>query len=196
MTLAADARRLVVSFAPRSEHDEAAAADFAAYFPDDHGPVFRDDGPSHATASAFVFDATLTHTLLVFHGKGRFWVQPGGHLEDADASIADAALRELREETGITASVTEPLLFDLDHHSLSSAFGRCASHLDIGVAVVVPFSDALTVSEESEDVRWWPLDALPDDVPEQFDRRIRAVLERLGSRRATAPLSPESPELH
>jgi hypothetical protein len=62
--------------------------------------------------------------------------------------------------------------------------------------VVVPFSDALTVSEESEDVRWWPLDALPDDVPEQFDRRIRAVLERLGSRRATAPLSPESPELH
>lgn len=185
MTLAADVRRLVVSFPPRSEHDEAARADFAAHFPDDDGPVLRDDGPSHATASAFVFDATLTHTLLVFHGKGRFWVQPGGHLEDGDASIADAALRELREETGITASVTEPLLYDLDHHSLSSAFGRCTSHLDIGVAVIVPFSGALTVSDESEDVRWWPLDALPDDVPAQFDRRIHALLEPLGRRQAS-----------
>ena len=185
MTLAADVRRLVVSFPPRSEHDEAALADFAAHFPDDDGPVLRDDGPSHATASAFVFDATLTHTLLVFHGKGRFWVQPGGHLEDGDASIADAALRELREETGITASVTEPLLYDLDHHSLSSAYGRCSSHLDIGVAVIVPFSDALTVSDESEDVRWWPLDALPGDVPAQFDRRIHALLEPLGRRRAS-----------
>ena len=185
MTLAADVRRLVVSFPPRSEHDEAARVDFAAHFPDDDGPVRRDDGPSHATASAFVFDATLTHTLLVFHGKGRFWVQPGGHLEDGDASIADAALRELREETGITASVTEPLLYDLDHHSLSSAFGRCFSHLDIGVAVIVPFSDALTVSDESEDVRWWPLDALPGDVPAQFDRRIHALHEPLGRRRAS-----------
>lgn len=186
MTLPADVRRLVISFAPRSARDEDSQKDFAAHFPDDHGPVRRDDGPSHATASAFVFDPTFTRTLLVFHGKGRFWVQPGGHLEDGDASIADAALRELREETGVTASVSEPFVYDLDHHALSAAFGRCASHLDIGVAMVVPADDALTVSEESEDVRWWPVDALPADVPEGFERRVHGLLEPL----RTSPVSP------
>lgn len=183
MTLSADVRRLVVGFAPRSAHEAASKDDFLAHFPDDSGPVRRDDAPSHATASAFVFDPTLTRTLLVFHGKGRFWVQPGGHLESDDVSIADAALRELREETGVTASVTEPSVYDLDHHALSSAFGRCVSHLDIGVAIVVSDDAALTVSEESEDVRWWPLDALPADVPEGFERRLGALLEPLRSAR-------------
>lgn len=182
MTLAADVRRLVSAFAPRSPRDDAARADFATHFPDDFGPVRCDDGPSHATASAFVFDPTLARTLLVFHRKGRFWVQPGGHLEDDDASIADAALRELREETGVTASVSNPFLYDLDHHALSSAFGRCASHLDIGVAVIVPTAAALTVSEESEDVRWWPIDGLPADVPGGFERRVRALLDVLRAR--------------
>lgn len=37
---------------------------------------------------------------------------------------------------------------DLDHHGLSSRFGRCASHLDIGIAVIVDPDAALTVSDE------------------------------------------------
>ncbi|WP_162239138.1 MULTISPECIES: NUDIX hydrolase [Microbacterium] len=178
--LAADVRRLVLGAAATSDLERAAQADFATFFPDEHGPVSRDDGPDHATASALVFDPTLTRTLLVFHAKGQFWVQPGGHLESGDASIADAALRELREETGVVVSgLPESLVYDLDHHGLSSAFGRCSSHLDIGVAVVVPEGAALIVSDESEDVRWWPIDALPDQVPPGFDGRVRRLRDRL-----------------
>ena len=107
-------------------------------------------------------------------------MQPGGHLEAGDMSIADAALRELREETGVVVSgLAEPLVYDLDHHALSSAFGRCASHLDIGVAVVVSDDTSLIVSDESEDVRWWPIDALPVQVPDGFPRRVRRLRDRL-----------------
>ncbi|KJQ54597.1 NUDIX hydrolase [Microbacterium sp. SA39] len=181
-TLSADVHRLVADFAPQSERDRAAQVDFAAFFPDDAGPVSRDAGPDHATASCVVFDETLTQTLLVFHGKGRFWVQPGGHAEDGDESIVDAALRELREETGIDAAApTTPLAYDLDHHGLSSRFGRCASHLDIGIAVIVDRDAVLTVSDESEDVRWWPVDALPAEVPPQLEPRLRGLLQRLRS---------------
>lgn len=181
-TLSTDVQRLVAEFEPRSERDRAAKADFASFFADDAGPVGRESGPDHATASCVVFDETLTQTLLVFHGKGRFWVQPGGHAEDGDDSVVAAALRELREETGIEAAApTSPLAYDLDHHGLSSRFGRCSSHLDIGIAVIVDPEAALTVSDESEDVRWWPVDALPAEVPAQLEPRLAGLLERLRS---------------
>ncbi|WP_188042458.1 NUDIX hydrolase [Microbacterium sp. ANT_H45B] len=182
--LGADARRLVDGAAVSSERERAAREDFATFFADDDGPVSRDDGPRHATASAFAFDPTLARTLLVFHGKGRFWVQPGGHLERGDASITHAALRELREETGADPAPLgdrfgDRFVYDLDHHALSSAFGRCASHLDIGVAVVVPDGAPLRLSDESEDVRWWALDALPADVPHGFEQRVLRLRDRL-----------------
>ncbi|WEF22189.1 NUDIX hydrolase [Microbacterium maritypicum] len=178
--LEADAHRLVSTFVPRSERDRAAQADFASFFAAEGGPVHREAGPDHLTASCVVFDASLQHTLLVFHRKGQFWVQPGGHVEHGDDSVVAGALRELREETGIVVEPTPaPLAYDLDHHGLSSRFGACASHLDIGIAVVVDRESALTVSEESEDVRWWPVDALPAEVPPQFVPRLDGLLTQL-----------------
>ncbi|MBE7956034.1 NUDIX domain-containing protein [Microbacterium oxydans] len=182
--LEADAHRLVSTFVPRSARDRAAQADFASFFDADGGPVHREAGPDHLTASCVVFDATFQHTLLVFHRKGQFWVQPGGHVEDGDASVMAGALRELREETGIVVDpVNPPLAYDLDHHGLSSRFGACASHLDIGIAVVVDRESALTVSEESEDLRWWPVDALPAEVPPQLVPRLTGLLTQLQSPR-------------
>lgn len=178
--LGADVRRLVVAAAASTDHEREAAADFAMFFVDDHGPVLRDDGPRHATASALVFDRSLTRTLLVFHAKGQFWVQPGGHLEPGDTSVVGAALREMREETGVDVSaLTVPLVYDLDHHALSSAFGRCASHLDIGVGLIVGDHSDPIVSDESEDVRWWAIDALPAQTPHGFAERVSRMRDRL-----------------
>ncbi|MFI6453994.1 NUDIX domain-containing protein [Streptosporangium amethystogenes] len=36
------------------------------------------------------------------------WLLPGGHLEVSDATLLDAALRELAEETGIPATAVTP----------------------------------------------------------------------------------------
>jgi hypothetical protein len=54
----------------------------------------RDGGPTHITASCFVFNNDRTEVLLCFHRKGQFWVQLGGHIEPGDASVAEAGLRE------------------------------------------------------------------------------------------------------
>ncbi len=123
--LEADAHRLVSTFVPRSERDRAAQADFASFFAAEGGPVHREAGPDHLTASCVVFDASLQHTLLVFHRKGQFWVQREATSSTAMIRVVAGALRELREETGIVVEATPaPLAYDLDHHGLSLALRR------------------------------------------------------------------------
>jgi 8-oxo-dGTP diphosphatase len=57
----------------------------------------------HFTASAVVLD-DAGQVLLVHHNKIGQWLYPGGHV-DPDEDPAEAALREVREETGIEATV-------------------------------------------------------------------------------------------
>ena len=57
----------------------------------------------HFTASAVVLD-DADRVLLVHHNKLNLWLYPGGHV-DPNEDPAQAALREVAEETGITATV-------------------------------------------------------------------------------------------
>jgi 8-oxo-dGTP diphosphatase len=57
----------------------------------------------HFTASAVVFDDT-DRVLLVHHNKIGLWLYPGGHV-DPNEDPAQAAVREVREETGIDAQI-------------------------------------------------------------------------------------------
>ncbi len=114
--------------------------------------------PAHLTASAVVLDPTGSHVLLVLHRKVGLWLQPGGHVDPIDASLAAAALREATEETGVAGLVVDRVAVQLDRHP-----APCGAqwHLDVQFRVTAPALSEPTVSEESLDVRWWPADALP-----------------------------------
>lgn len=160
--------------------EAAGKQDFLAALAHGTDVLSRHPLPTHLTASAFVFDAARENILLVFHGKARFWVQPGGHLEDGDTAVTEAALRETVEETGLPRELlADARVVDLNHHALPGAFGHCRSHLDIGVAVFTEGTPDPTVSEESEAVRWFPLAALPDGLAPEFRERLDGVLARL-----------------
>ncbi|WP_206957583.1 NUDIX hydrolase [Trinickia acidisoli] len=57
----------------------------------------------HFTASAFVLNPHR-EVLLVHHRKLGVWLYPGGHIDHGETPD-DAALREVREETGIRAAL-------------------------------------------------------------------------------------------
>jgi 8-oxo-dGTP diphosphatase len=63
----------------------------------------------HFTASAIVFD-DHQRVLLVHHNKLGQWLYPGGHI-DSNEDPAQAALREVLEETGVQAEVVSDPLF-------------------------------------------------------------------------------------
>ena len=79
-------------------------------------PFSREQPEAHFTASAIVVDDAGERTLLVHHRKSGNWFQPGGHFEPGDASAAEAALREAREETGLAVRLGRPGLLDVDMH--------------------------------------------------------------------------------
>ncbi|WP_239073306.1 NUDIX hydrolase [Sediminihabitans luteus] len=142
----------------------------------------RDAGPEHLTGSCFVLTPDLTRVLLCFHRKGLFWVQLGGHVEPSDASVAAGAFREAREEGGVVVDPWSWTPADLDRHALASAFGRCRVHWDVGFVAFAAADAVPVVSDESEDVAWWPVDDLPESVPPGFRERLAGVLREVRSR--------------
>lgn len=121
--------------------------------------------PGHITASALVLDATGTQALLTLHPRIGRWLQLGGHCEDGDADIAAAALREAEEESGIAGLRVDPELARVHVHPLTCSLGLPTRHLDLQFIARAPAGASIVRSDESLDLRWWPLDALPEGDP-------------------------------
>ena len=121
--------------------------------------------PGHITASALVLDHTGTQALLTLHPRVGRWLQLGGHCEESDADIAAAALREATEESGITGLRLDAELAALHVHPLTCSLGLPTRHLDLQFVAHAPAGAEILCSDESLDLRWWPLDALPEGDP-------------------------------
>lgn len=118
--------------------------------------------PGHITASALVIDHTGTQTLLTLHPRFGRWLQLGGHCEETDSDIRAAALREATEESGITGLAIDPQLAALHVHPVTCSLGVPTRHLDMQFVVRASAGAEIACSDESLDLRWWPLDALPE----------------------------------
>lgn len=168
--------------------DRDLAAEYEGLLRENPEALYREGGPVHVTSSCFITDATGEHIVLVWHAKGQFWVQPGGHLERSDAGCEAAARREAAEETGL---VDLQLVGDgpalLHQHELPEAFGACRAHWDVQYLFRTAKPAHLTplrTSEESPKVIWVRPGELPegvvDDIPDTL-RRLTPVLSPAGS---------------
>lgn len=137
--------------------------------------VWKSCAAGHTTAGALVVDADGERVLLTLHRKLRRWLQTGGHCEPGDASLADAALREATEESGIEGLTLLPGgPVRLDRHPTP-----CAWHLDVQYAVRAPRGAVAAMSDESLDLRWFGFGELADVTDVSVQRlaaRTRALL--------------------
>lgn len=123
----------------------------------------------HLTGSVIVFDASLSYVLLTLHPRVGSWLQLGGHCEESDETIHDAAAREAWEESGIPDLRVTEMPVRLDTHPITCSLGVPTRHLDVQFAALTrPTSDGLPPavrrSEESTDLAWWPVHDLPDNA--------------------------------
>jgi 8-oxo-dGTP pyrophosphatase MutT (NUDIX family) len=134
--------------------------------------------PGHVTCTALVLHPTESSVLFMHHHRLHRWLLPGGHLEDEDFSLAEAAAREAWEETlvridgghtarlagvdvhGIPPKGDEP--FHL-HHDLIWCFRAASAEID--------------VTEEAPSVRWageaeWDSLEIADSIRNAIRRAI------------------------
>lgn len=172
MSLAASARDELSRWQPPTPSQALLRDDFVAHLRTHDDGCERGCRPDHLTASALVFDTDASQVLLCLHRKVGLWLQFGGHIEDDDTSVASAALREAREESGIDALTligSGPVR--LDRHG-APCDANARHHLDVQYLAVAPAGAEPTVSSESLDVRWFALDALP----KQTDDAVRQLV--------------------
>ncbi|WP_245736576.1 NUDIX hydrolase [Micromonospora pattaloongensis] len=152
----------------------------------DAGPVAltRDHQPGHVTASTLVVDADGARVLLCLHGKFHRWVQLGGHCEPGDPTLADAALREATEESGITGLQLHPVPIDLDIHPVGCGGGSL--HYDVRFAAVAPAGAIERVSAESAALGWFAPDALPEPLADATAQLVAPALAAV-TRRSLRP---------
>ncbi|MFC4947176.1 NUDIX hydrolase [Pseudonocardia sp. GCM10023141] len=148
---------------------------FLAARPDD--ACSRSCEAGHLTASAVLLDATSEHVLLTLHKRVRRWVQLGGHCEPEDGSLRDAALREAQEESGIAELTIDRLPLHIDVHPITCSLGVPTRHLDVQYLVRARPGAQPQISDESDDLRWWPLNGLPADTDAALESTISAARE-------------------
>ncbi|MBL8311859.1 MAG: NUDIX hydrolase [Burkholderiales bacterium] len=148
----------------------------------------------HLTASAWVVDCTGRYAAMIHHRKLNRWLQPGGHIDDSDASWRAAAERELREETGLARFVSpadDAALFDVDVHAIPARADEPAHwHYDLRYLFVADIEagansgQSLALNaEESHACRWFALSEMVSDTAfgAETQRMIELTLRRAGS---------------
>jgi 8-oxo-dGTP pyrophosphatase MutT (NUDIX family) len=136
----------------------------------------------HITVGALVFSPDSKRVLLMYHHRHQRWLLPGGHVEESDATLEDAARRETLEETAVlTLSEGSPLLAGLDVHGIPARPRKGEPfhlHHDLIFAVRAE-SEACLPTEEAPRVAWCEIAELAQyGVPANILRAASRVAVR------------------
>lgn len=163
--------------------------------------LLRSCVPGHLTGSAWIVDPTRTRTLLTHHFKLEKWLQLGGHA-DGEPDLLAVALREAREESGLTRlRVVSTEVFDVDRHSIPARKADPEHfHYDLRFLIEADPAEPLVVSSESKELAWIEISRVTElNAEESMARMVRKTRTRdqgpeTGDQRqeASDPGSPQS----
>jgi 8-oxo-dGTP pyrophosphatase MutT (NUDIX family) len=169
--------RLLEAFEPGDRKEAEDLLQMKQFAESLQSPLSRFQLAAHFTGSAVVTDPMGERVCLVHHARFGRWLQPGGHVEEADrGSLAATAVREAREETGCEVQLhpqaARPL--DLDVHPIPGQAGAPAHlHLDVRFLTVAIDPERLNHDpNESNAAQWFSWKDALATVDEAALRRL------------------------
>lgn len=138
--------------------------------------LYRTCLQGHLTGSAVVVDPSQPATLLIHHKKLDRWLQPGGHA-DGQGDLAEVALREAREETGLAMLEVLSPAIDLDIHTIPARGDEPQHlHLDVRFLVIAPPGSIASPDEIETLGAVWVSPSDPDGLI--ADDELRRLVDR------------------
>ncbi|MBQ8688595.1 MAG: A/G-specific adenine glycosylase [Ruminococcus sp.] len=141
----------------------------------------------HVTCSGMILDETMTQTLMVYHNIYQSFAWTGGHA-DGDTDFLGVAVREAKEETGIT--IAEPLcseILSLDvlpvaAHEKHGTPVAAHVHYNISFGLIARKKDKLKVKpDENSAVEWIPVERIPEVCREVHMMPVyKKIIQRMG----------------
>ena len=151
----------------------------------------RDNSAGHLTASAWVVSPDRRRVLMAYHNIYDSWSWLGGHA-DGDRDLLAVALREVREESGLTAvrpvsrSIYSVEILTVDGHEKRGAY--VSSHLHLNVTYLLEADPAAPVRckpDENSRVGWFGLEEAVAASSEPWFRE--RVYQKLNEKLAQFP---------
>jgi 8-oxo-dGTP pyrophosphatase MutT (NUDIX family) len=173
-----EAFRLAANFAA-SPQEEKSRELILALLENTPAPFSRDQfHPGHITCTALVLHPDGRRVLLVHHHRLHRWLLPGGHVEESDSTLADAARREAVEETAVRIPPeSAPELAGMDVHGIPAHKGEPFHlHHDLIFTVNAEAAD-ITCTDEAPRVSWCSVEdvdqyAIPATIVRAFTRVV------------------------
>jgi 8-oxo-dGTP pyrophosphatase MutT (NUDIX family) len=161
--------------------EEALAVDETIAFLEAHPDgLSRTCVTGHLTGSAWITSPDWQRALLTHHRKLGKWLQLGGHA-DGDPDLLAVALREAREESGLSGlKVVSAELFDVDRHWIPSRGAEPGHwHHDLRFLFEADPSEPLKITQESKALSWVAIAEVTGLNPEEsMARMVRKTRRR------------------
>lgn len=143
--------------------------------------TFRNPTP---TADVIIYEPERGVLLIRRRNPPLGHALPGGFIDEGEQAEA-AAIREMREETGLDVELTGLL-------GVYSSPGRDPRQHTLGLVFTGRAQDlaALSAGDDAADARFYPLDALPADMAFDHARILGDFCEVLAGHRQLAAVEP------
>ena len=130
----------------------------------------------HSAGGVVVRDGAV---LLISTAGGRRWQLPKGRLEPGESS-EQAAVREVREETGVSGRIVAPLA-GVDYWFAEGSSKRIRKHVDFFLLDYLEGSEANFDPQEVDSAAWFPGEEALARLTHASERRVAAeALEKFG----------------
>ena len=139
----------------------------------------RENSVAHITASAWVVNKDRNKVLMVYHNIYNSWSWLGGHA-DGETDLLAVALREVKEEAGITNvhPVSEEIFsmesLTVDGHVKKGRYVSSHLHLNITYLLEADSEECVSIkADENSGVAWFtPEEALQKSTEPWFVERV------------------------
>ncbi len=164
--------------------DDAEAADLVRMrvLVETAGDPWLRDAPLHLTASAFIVHPDTRRVLLRWHLRHRSWLLVGGHADPGERDPLAIALREGREEAGLTDLEPWPD-GELRHVAIVPVPANnrepAHEHADLRFVLATRTPDRARPEHTDTPLRWLSPDEAREAIAEANIGRTLARVERL-----------------